>query len=299
MEIYNGTYCVYIHINKINGKMYVGQTIHGYNPKKRWDNGNGYQHCPYFSKAIVKYGWGNFEHEIIANNLTALEADNFEKLLIEKLDTMNPDKGYNLEKGGTKNKTLSESTKKKISNSHIGEKNPMYGVTLNGEKNGMYGKHHTDETKKKISEAISGEKNGNYGKQMSDEQKQKISQSKKGKYVGENSPWYGKKHTEESKQKMRDSHKGRSIYNAKMVVQTDDDYRVIKIWKCIADAYRTLGICRQSIPEVLNGKQQRAGGYRWFYLYDNIKKNGVIIMGAISLGYVLEEEIEDAKSVGF
>ena len=299
LEVYNGTYCVYVHTNKINGKKYVGQTVHGDRPHKRWDNGNGYLHCPYFYKAIQKYGWDNFEHEVVAKNLTAQEADNLEKLLIEKLNTMCPDKGYNLEPGGTKNKILSEVTKKKISESHIGDKNPMYGVSLNGEKNGMYGKHHTDETKKKISEAISGEKNGNYGKQMSDEQKQKISQSKKGKYVGENSPWYGKKHTDESKKKMSDSHKGENSYNAKMVVQMDDDYHIIKIWKCIADAYRALGICRQSIPEVLNGEQQHAGGYRWFYLYDNIKKNGTIIMGAISLGYITEEEIRDAKNIGF
>lgn len=56
MEAYNGTYCVYIHTNKINGKMYVGQTIYGDDPNKRWQNGYGYKNCPYFYRAIEKYG---------------------------------------------------------------------------------------------------------------------------------------------------------------------------------------------------------------------------------------------------
>lgn len=293
MEIHNGTYCVYVHTNKINGKKYIGQTVHGNRPHKRWDNGNGYIRCPYFYRAIKKYGWDNFEHEIVAKNLTADEADNFERLLIEKLDTMNSDKGYNLEPGGTKNKILSESTKKKISESHMGEKNPMYGVHLIGEKNGMFGKHHTEEFKKKIAER---NKKLFTGKILSEEHKQKISQSRIGKYAGEDNPMYGKRHTEESKRKMSDSHKGEKAYNAKSVIQVDDDYNLIKVWGCIADAYRTLGICRQSIPEVLNSKQQHAGGYRWFYLYDQTKRDGTIIFGAISLGYITEEEINNVKN---
>lgn len=99
MEIYNDKYCVYIHTNKINGKKYVGQTCQ--KPEYRWGkNGRGYRSETYFGKAIQKYGWNNFEHEIIASNLTQEEAKNFEILLIDKLDTMNPDKGYNLTKGG-------------------------------------------------------------------------------------------------------------------------------------------------------------------------------------------------------
>ena len=284
-------YCVYIHTNRINGKKYVGQTVNGNRPHKRWYNGNGYIRSPYFYKAIQKYGWDNFDHEVVANGLTAQVADDLEKLLISQFDTMNPDKGYNLEPGGTKNKKLSESTKEKISKSHMGNKNPMYGVRLIGELNGMYGKHHTDETKRKISESVSGENNGNYRKQMSEEQKQKISQSRLGKYTGEKAGFYGRSHTEESRQKMSKAHKGDRAYNAKCVVQMDDNNNVLRIWKCITDAYIELGICRQSIPEVLNKKQEHAGGYCWFYLYDQIKKDGTVIQGAISLGYVTETDV--------
>lgn len=121
MEIYNDTYCVYVHINKIDGKKYVGQTCQ--KPERRWGkNGNNYKDNQYFYRAIQKYGWDNFEHEVIASNLTHEEADNFEKLLIDKLNLTNPNNGYNIDSGGNKNKRLSESTKLKLSEKHKGKK---------------------------------------------------------------------------------------------------------------------------------------------------------------------------------
>ena len=115
MIIYNGTYCVYAHINKINGKIYIGQTIHGDNPVKRWGhNGVYYKTQPYFYNAIQKWGWDGFDHEVIANHLTAKEVDEFEKLLIKKLNTTDNNFGYNLATGG-KSCEMTEETKKKIS----------------------------------------------------------------------------------------------------------------------------------------------------------------------------------------
>ena len=126
MVITNGTYCVYSHTNKTNGKIYIGQTCQ--KPEKRWKNGAGYENCIRFYNAIKKYGWNNFEHEIIASNLTKQEADNFERLLIEKLNTQNDSYGYNICSGGggTENRQFSDETKQKMKLAKKGKKINQY-----------------------------------------------------------------------------------------------------------------------------------------------------------------------------
>jgi group I intron endonuclease len=91
-------YCVYVHTNKINNKVYVGIT--GRKPEIRWQNGKAYKNNKHFSYSIGKYGWDNFIHEIVASNLTLKEANNFEKILICKLNSNNKSFGYNLTLGG-------------------------------------------------------------------------------------------------------------------------------------------------------------------------------------------------------
>ncbi len=105
-------YTVYAHINKINKKIYIGMTI--MNPIRRWNNGKAYKHNEYFKNDIQKYGWNNLDHEIIDSGLTKEEAENFERLLIEKLDTTNRNKGYNIDIGGFCNPRVEE-TRYKIS----------------------------------------------------------------------------------------------------------------------------------------------------------------------------------------
>lgn len=131
-------WCVYMHTNKCNNKVYVGLTSKS--PKHRWGtNGSRYPKQQIaFRRAIEKYGWDNFEHIIFMENLTAEEAKHTEKLLIALYKTnchkyQNPSYGYNMTDGGdgVLGIPISAETRKKMSIAkkglYIGENNPNYG----------------------------------------------------------------------------------------------------------------------------------------------------------------------------
>lgn len=116
-------FVVYLHINKTNQKKYVGITCR--RPEVRWGkNGYNYHSTPHFYSAILKYGWDNFEHIIIKDNLPEECAKTLEKILIKLWDTTNRLKGYNISKGGDGNTGVhpkpSVNTKRKMSDSHKG-----------------------------------------------------------------------------------------------------------------------------------------------------------------------------------
>lgn len=91
-------YCVYCHTNLINNKKYIGITSQL--PNHRWGkDGNGYKGQLKFYRAIQKYGWDNFSHEILFENLTLEDANEKEKELIKTYDTVK--KGYNVTLGGS------------------------------------------------------------------------------------------------------------------------------------------------------------------------------------------------------
>ena len=92
-------YIIYAHINKNNGKTYVGQTKQSLTRRFR-HNGEGYQRCSRFFDAIQKEGWDSFKHIILFENLTLEQADLIEEYLINKFDLRNEEKGYNINKGG-------------------------------------------------------------------------------------------------------------------------------------------------------------------------------------------------------
>lgn len=107
-------YCIYLHRNKINGKIYIGQTC---NKNVRWFP-ISYKDCSYFYNAIQKYGWDNFEHIILKDNLTVQQVDKLERDYIEEYNSTNRQLGYNLRPGGNHGYNLTKEIKQKISQSN-------------------------------------------------------------------------------------------------------------------------------------------------------------------------------------
>ena len=111
-------YTVYMHTNLINDKKYIGITQQV--PEMRWKNGKGYKSTSHFRKAIDKYGWDNFKHEILYTGLTAEEASLKEQELIKQYDTTNRLHGYNNSTGGEVSFTFTHSAeaRRKMSETH-------------------------------------------------------------------------------------------------------------------------------------------------------------------------------------
>lgn len=230
-------YTIYIHKNKINGKVYIGQTCQ--KPEKRWNNGRGYETSPRFYNAILKYGWDNFEHIILYTNLTLEEANQKEQELIKFYNSTDENFGYNITHGG-KNFHHSEETKKKI-----GESNSI----------SQKGKHWSQEQRELMSELFSGENNPFYGKHHTEESKQLISEHRKGKRAGEEHPFYGKHHTEESLEKMSKNRMSKGGKKVKCITTGE-------IFETMMDAARWCGLATAcSIGQACNSsnKHKSAG----------------------------------------
>lgn len=104
----NDDFVVYMHVNKTNGKRYIGISK---DPISRWANGRGYYRNKHFNDAILRYGWGGFDHLILFTGLSKDIACNIEQWLIAEYQTTDKRKGYNLTSGGEHFLHSSESRK--------------------------------------------------------------------------------------------------------------------------------------------------------------------------------------------
>ena len=157
---------IYKITNKINGKIYIGQTIH---LNRRFNKYRGLR-CkgqPKLYRALVKYGIDSFTLEQF-DTAPEEQLDDLEIKYIAQFDSfMN---GYNCTTGG-KRCIISEATKVKMSDSHKGTRNHNFG------------KHLSDEQKQKLSLAKRGALNPNFGRPI----------------------FAGKTHSEEARRKMSEA----------------------------------------------------------------------------------------------
>ena len=248
----NGEYKVYVHINKINGKIYIGQTKQTL--EKRYKN--GYENCRYFWNALQKYGWDNFEHIILLDNLSGDMANIIEEALIKKYNSTNKNIGYNLYSGGL-NHTPSDECRKRMSEAR------------RGEKHWNYGRHWGDDFKKKLSEIHKGREvpiewrekmsKSKKGKKFSEEHKKSISESK----MGDKNPMYGKHLSDKAKQLRHE--------RRKHILQYNLDGVFIKEWDSAEDISVNYNVDLSNIVRCCIGELKSCCGFIWEY------KNGDII----------------------
>ncbi len=207
------SYKVYCHTNMLNGKKYIGITKQ--KTSRRWRSGFGYGKKSHFAKSIKKYGWGLFKHEVLFDSLTKEEAIEKEIYLINKLDLMNGEKGYNSTSGG-------ETT--------------------------------------------------TFSKEVRD----KMSKQRKDYYKN---PENHKKLVKQNRKRFLDD-----PTLAKRLSQAHIDLQVSPIYcielkrkfNSIKKASKELGIHKNSICAVLNGRQKTAGGYHFIYMdKKDIEKNDI------------------------
>lgn len=142
--------------NKINGKIYIGQTVGTLEHRMSQHKANN-KKTSVIGNAIQKYGWDNFDVEVIDETETIEELNRKEIYWIGYYNSLSPN-GYNLEIGG-RNALPGEKTREKISKANKGrflsEKSPrakkVYMFSLNGDFISEYGSVREAARKNKIS----------------------------------------------------------------------------------------------------------------------------------------------------
>ena len=159
----------------VNGKIYIGKACGSRIIKNYLGSGT------YIKRAINKYGKENFIRTIIDSTDNRKDQNLKEIFWINFYGSRNPEVGYNITlggDGGSFSSLFSEETRQKMSESAKERcKNSKHNVS-------MYGKHHTEETKRKMRVSHVGKNTWTRGMKHSEDIKQKISVGMK-KYLNE------------------------------------------------------------------------------------------------------------------
>lgn len=185
---------VYALVNRVNGKVYIGQTrqalyqrlrAHRYQATLK----NAKSH--HLHRAIAKHGWDNFEAEVLEECEDLADLDSAERFWIATYGSLSP-AGYNLLSGGGAGWVHSAETRKKMSEAKLGWRPTPDQVE----------RSRLTRIENSSPERTERFRQAQLGRKHSDATKAKI---------GEN--WKGRTHSPEARAKMSESQKGSSKSN--------------------------------------------------------------------------------------
>lgn len=250
---------IYLTINNINGMKYIGKH---YGELDDTYLGSG----KLLKQDILKYGKENFTKSILYVSENDLENSEKEKQYIALYNAVSNPLFYNIHEGGSGGNTIAgyspeekEALRRKLSEIN------------RGKNNGMYGKHHTEQTKaflsywaeferdnspyrteefrQKMSQITSGSNNGMYGKKHTEESKQKMSINSKGKTTGEKNGMYGKS--------------GNNALNGKRIEMYDENWNLVQIFNAKTAVLQFLGMKGHTQLDKAIKNQTLYKGYYW------------------------------------
>ena len=220
---------IYIVTNKINGKIYVGQSTKS-DPTYF---GSGVS----INRAIAKYGKENFKKEVI-ELCTADKLNEREIYWISYYRSTEPHIGYNLTYGGDGGDTISlnpnrEDIIKRISESNMDKKftqthQDNISFSKKGKSNGCEGRKYSDETIQKMSDAKKD-------KPLSESHKEKL---RIARHKNPSSGAAGTKRTPEQLKARREKYEKEGSPKGFKIIITDKDNNV-KEFKSAREAART------------------------------------------------------------
>lgn len=239
---------IYKITNKVNNNFYIGQTKTSIN--KRYVNHKSEAKrnkidCPIY-RAMRKYGIENFE------------VSEIEKITYETKEELT--------------ETLNE-----LEMHYIEKLKPAYNAAPGGL--GSTGVPWTEERKEKFKKLMSGENNPCFGKPKSEETRKKLSDALKGRVVTEDTrkqiseSMKGVQKSEETRKKMKEAASkrtnkmptGKDHHNSKSINQYDLNGNFIKTFESIHQAAKELSIQPNGICLNCKGKLKTTGGYIFKY----------------------------------
>ena len=213
----------------VNGKIYIGK-------HEGSENDNYLGSGEIFSLALRKYGKENFKREILRRCETLHELRIWEHVYIKKYHSQNHEIGYNIADGDVNSSEYNPAKRPEVREKIRKAAKKRTSVPENTP---MFRKHHSEETRRRMSEARKGRKWSDEAKKrmseqrkglrkgykMSDETKKKLSDIAKERFsipennpmygnhifAGENNPMYGRHHSEETRKHWSEIRKGKKL----------------------------------------------------------------------------------------